>query len=264
VSHPRELAGQDRCHQRGRAGQRQRSSGLSCLEGCRADLFEGRRGALRAVRCAGQHGAPGLHAADAQRDQCRRARRQDRSDAAAPRDRARGLKAHASASRSRSPTACCSSPPTKPRLSPARSSSSTAATSPSSPRRSPPRPAALRPGQLCKYRSSGSSPGRKCMSVPAADQVGGRDNARIRRLMFSITDQGNQMRPRREPPIRISRGFPALALTVLLAQTSTWSSSGSRNASGRAPTRVALAGAGLRPARQRVAAPRPHRPQWIK
>jgi hypothetical protein len=37
-------------------------------------------------------------------DQRRRARRQDRADAAAPRDKDRGPKAHASASRSRSPT----------------------------------------------------------------------------------------------------------------------------------------------------------------
>ena len=114
------------------SGQRQRSPGLSCLEG--AVQIYSKAAAVRCgtVRCAGQHGASGLHPADAERDQRQRARPQDGADAAAPRVKARGLKAHGSASRSRSPTGCCSSPPTKPRSSPARSSSSTAAISPNS------------------------------------------------------------------------------------------------------------------------------------
>ena len=95
--------------------------GLSRLEGRGADLYQGRGGALRTAGRAGQLGASRLYAADAERDQCRRARRQDRS-----RPRCAG-----SASRSRSLMACCSSPPTKPRSSPAPSSSSTAALSPS-------------------------------------------------------------------------------------------------------------------------------------
>jgi NAD(P)-dependent dehydrogenase (short-subunit alcohol dehydrogenase family) len=66
----------DRQHQlyHGVCRRHRRSSGLSRLEGCGADLFEGRRSALRAVGGAGQHRASGLHAADAERHQCRRAR----------------------------------------------------------------------------------------------------------------------------------------------------------------------------------------------
>ena len=41
---------------------------------------KGRRGALRALGREGQYGASRLHAADAERDQRRRARRQDRLD----------------------------------------------------------------------------------------------------------------------------------------------------------------------------------------
>ena len=55
--------------------QHQQESGLSRLKRRSADLLQSGRGAVRPIRCPGQHRAPRLYAADVERNQCRRARR---------------------------------------------------------------------------------------------------------------------------------------------------------------------------------------------
>jgi nucleoside-diphosphate-sugar epimerase len=54
--------------------QRQWPSSLPRVQGCGADLLQSRGCAVRFVRCACQHRASRLHAADAECHQCRRAR----------------------------------------------------------------------------------------------------------------------------------------------------------------------------------------------
>ena len=54
---------------------RARASRVSRIQRRGADLLQSRRSAVRPVRGQGQHRPSGIHAADAERDQCRRARR---------------------------------------------------------------------------------------------------------------------------------------------------------------------------------------------
>jgi class 3 adenylate cyclase len=51
--------------------QRQRTSGLSRIQRCGADLLESRSGAVRAVWGQGQYRPSGLYATDAECDECR-------------------------------------------------------------------------------------------------------------------------------------------------------------------------------------------------